>query len=59
MTRKDIWLEKGNILHELHELIRNDIDGSNSDLILDFIENREYDVALDWIISVLGEENIR
>ena len=35
-----------------------DIDAKNLDLLRDFIENREFGVALEWLISLLRERSV-
>jgi hypothetical protein len=60
MTKQhDLWNELGSLLSRSLATLEPDLDPRNHDLIADFIENREYEVAYRWITSLVQERHIQ
>lgn len=52
---KDNWPEiEKRLLNLLHKS-KDYLDDINTDVLEDFIENREYGVAYEWIVSLVAE----
>jgi len=56
---RELWpsLEKG--LTELLETLKPNLDGDTFEIVKDFIDNREFRVALEWLYSYLIENNVQ
>ena len=53
-----LWDELEAALNALVDGLASMIDDKNASLLRDFIENREYGVALEWLHSIVTERMI-
>lgn len=53
-----LWDEMEAALTSLVDGLVSTIDDKNVGLLMDFIENREYGVALEWLHSIVTERKI-
>jgi hypothetical protein len=56
--RYEFWPELERRTFTLIDSLSARIDGKNLDLLRDFVENREYGVALEWLGSLVSERAI-
>jgi hypothetical protein len=57
--REEKWTRSERILTTIVDSVSTEIDQKSLSIIKDFIENREYGVALEWLHSLLNERSIR
>jgi hypothetical protein len=57
-SMKENWARLDADLTRLTNEILREEDKKNHDIVIDFIENREYGVALEWMSSVINEKPI-
>jgi hypothetical protein len=57
--REEKWTRSERILTTIVDSVSTEIDQKSLSIIKDFIENREYGVALEWLHSLLKERSIR
>ena len=57
-TREERWSRLERELTRLVNLVERKLDQRNTELLRDFINNREYATALDWLYAVLTERLI-
>jgi len=56
---REHWPHLRNALSRLVEELSEKLDEKNRTTILDFIENNEFGVALEWLWSLVAEHSIR
>lgn len=54
----ELWSQLNEKLATLLEDFQPHLDRKDADLLRDFIENREYGVALEWLNSIISNRNI-
>jgi hypothetical protein len=57
-SREEKWAKAEAALRELLDRVRGRLDDENIRDIEDFIENREYEIALDWLTGVCETKSI-
>jgi hypothetical protein len=58
MDRNELWLHLEQSLTSLVNSIVTGLDDKNRAILIDFIENREFGVALEWLYSIIVERNL-
>jgi hypothetical protein len=58
MDRKELWLHLEQSLTSLVNSIMTGLDDENREIVIDFIENREFGVALEWLYLIIVERNL-
>ncbi|ANP44472.1 hypothetical protein [Candidatus Viadribacter manganicus] len=53
-----VWEELRSLLIGVVKEIDATLDTKNRELLTDFIENREFEVALDWVSSIIEERQV-
>lgn len=59
MDRNDLWRELEASLGVLVESMSTKIEKESLELLKEFIENREYEVALRWLHGVIVDRSIQ
>ena len=60
MTSRDqLWQHLETSLSTLVDLLAPKLDEKNLGLLRDFIDNREYGVALEWLVSLIKTHSIQ
>lgn len=57
--RQEIWQELEKSLMSLLESLSADLARRDQEILINFIENREYGVALEWLRSVIVEQPVQ
>jgi hypothetical protein len=55
---RDHWLELRGGMIALLETLTSSLDVKSSEMVRDFVENREFGVALGWLHSIVLERHI-
>ena len=55
---QELWRELERRLSALLDALAVHIDGENLALLRDFVENREFGIALEWLDSLIVERTI-
>jgi hypothetical protein len=58
MDRKELWLHLEQSLTSLVNSITTGLDDESREIVIDFIEDREFGVALEWLYSIIVERNL-
>jgi hypothetical protein len=58
MDRNELRLHLEQSLTSLVNSITTGLDDENRATVIDFIENREYRLALEWLYSIVVERNL-
>jgi hypothetical protein len=58
MDRNELWLHLEQSLTSLVNSMMTGLDDKNRELLTDFIENREFGVALEWLYSIIIRCNL-
>lgn len=57
-NRREHWGELQELLTNILAAVEPALDQRNRELVSDFIENREFEVALTWVESLIEEKSI-
>jgi hypothetical protein len=58
-SRDQLWQHLETSLSTLVDLLAPKLDEKNLSLLRDFIDNREYGVALEWLVSLIKTHSIQ
>jgi hypothetical protein len=58
-SRDQLWQHLDTSLSTLVDLLAPKLDEENLSLLRDFIDNREYGVALEWLVSLIKTHSIQ
>jgi shikimate dehydrogenase len=57
--RDELWAKAEKELTDIVDSVSAEIDTKNTAIVMSFVENREYGVALEWLHSLLTKRSIR
>jgi hypothetical protein len=59
VARGEVWKELDKSLTALVQSLEPKLESGTRDLLGDFVKNREYGVAIEWLNSYLDEHSVR
>jgi hypothetical protein len=59
MDRQAAWRELERALTSLVSSLSSQLNGKDRELLTDFIGNREYGIALEWLYSIVVERKLQ